>query len=339
MSGLVRAELRRLFKRRLTRLMLILLVLGLGTIAVAFTFASHKIGPSELAAAEVRAQQEYEQQVRWHEQMVADCEAAKERGESIAERFPPDCGAGFAPQRESFDSEWFLPYQFEFRDEFSIMISVFAGIVALFAFIVGASFVGAEWNSGGMMNLLLWRPRRLSVLLTKLGVLLGGVLGITVVLGALWTVAFWFLGRYDGQTGKMTQGVWESLALSGARGAGLVLAVAAVGFGLASLGRHTAMALGAAVGVSVISEIGLRIALAIAGVKFADRWVLSTYALAWFEKRWELQDWRACNISTTGECLPDTFVITWQQSGLVFGVATAAVLAVAVWLMRSRDVT
>ena len=39
---------------------------------------------------------------------------------------------------------------------------------------IGASFVGAEWNSGGMMNLLLWRPQRLKVLSTKLAALLAG---------------------------------------------------------------------------------------------------------------------------------------------------------------------
>lgn len=341
MSGLIKAEVRRLAKRRITRLMVILLVLGLGTIAVAFSLASHKIGPAQVAAAEADAQRDYEQALQYHQQMVADCEAAKARGEDITQRFPPDCGnePGFAPQREQFDSSWHLPYEFHFRDQFGVFISVFAGIVALFGFIVGASYVGAEWHSGGMMNLLLWRPRRLSVLFTKLGVLLGGVLAVTVVLGAVWTVAFWFMGKFDGQTGKMTQGAWESFALSGARGAGLVLAVTAIAFGLASVGRHTAMALGVAIGLGVISEIGIRIALGIAQVRFADRWVLSTYALAWFEKRWELTDWNSCNFSFSGECEPDKFIVTWQQSALVFGVGTAAVIAAAVWLMRSRDIT
>ncbi|MCW6004947.1 ABC transporter permease [Micromonospora sp. CPCC 205371] len=339
MKGLVRAEFRRLFKRRVTRLMLALLVLGLGTIITAFSLASHKIGPSELAAAEARAQSEYETQLRFHEQMVTECEAAKSRGETITDRFPPDCGREYSPQREQFEAEWFLPYEFNFHDEFGIFISVFAGIVALAAYIIGASYVGAEWHSGGMMNLLLWRPRRLSVLFTKLGVLLTSVLGVSLALGALWTVALWLIGKFDGQTGKMTQGAWESFAISGARGIGLVLAVAAVAYGLASLGRHTAMALGAAIGVGVISEIGLRIALNIAGVKFADRYYLSTYAMAWFEKKWTLEDWNACNLSFSGECRPDTFVVTWQQSALVFGLGTAVVLIAATWLMRNRDVT
>jgi hypothetical protein len=340
MKGLIRAEARRIGKRRLTRLMMVLLVLGLGTIAVAFTLGSQKVGQDQVAAAEARSQQEYQDALRSHQQSLASCQAAKARGEDVSQYFPPNCSddPNFAPQPDWFDPKWNLPYEFHFRDEFGVFISVFAGIMALFGFIVGASYVGAEWHSGGMMNLLLWRPRRLSVLFTKLGVLLGGVLGVTVVLGALWTAAFWLIGKFDGRTGEMTRGVWESFALSGARGVGLVLAVTAVAFGLASIGRHTAMALGAAVGVGVISEIGLRIALNIGGVRFADRWVLSTYVLAWFEKRWELQYAQACNFSS-GVCEPDTFIVTWQQSALVFGVGTAAVLAAAIWLMRSRDIT
>ena len=336
--SLVKAELRRLFKRRLTRVMLVLLVLTLAGITTAFTIASHKIGPAEIAAAEARAEAAYQEQVRYHQQSVAECETLKASGAQVEERFPPDCGKDFAPQREQFEAEWFLPYQFEFRAEFGIFLSIFAGIVALFAFLVGASYIGAEWSSGAMMNLLLWRPRRLPVLLTKLGVLLGSVLSISVVLGALWTTAFWLIGRYDGVTGEMTRGAWESLAISGARGIGLVLAVAAVGFGLASLGRHTAMALGVAIGVGVISEVGLRIALEIADVTFGDRYLLSTYALAWFEKKWALVDWNSCNFSM-GECKPDELLITWQDSAVLFTIGVVLALGGAMWAMRRRDIT
>lgn len=336
--SLVKAEVRRLFKRRITRVMLILMVLGLSVIVGAFAFTSQKIGPAQIAAAEVSAQRNFEEQLRFHEQMVAQCEAAKARGEAIEDMYPPDCGKEFGPQREHFQAEWFLPFQFNFRDGFSVFISVFAGIVALFGFIVGASYVGAEWNTGGMMNLLLWRPRRIPVLLTKLGVLLGSLLGITVALGALWTLAFFLIGKYDGQTGRLTQGMWESFALTGARGIGLILAVAAVAFGLASLGRHTAMALGAAVGLGVLSEVGLRIALGIAGVPFGDRFLLSSYAFAWFEKKLVLFDWNSCNF-TRGECKPTEWVVTWQQSAYVLGIGTLLVLIAAMWSMRSRDIT
>lgn len=335
--SLFKTELRRLFKRRLTRYLLILLVLTAAGITTAFAFASQQIGPTQIAAAEAEADANYREQLGNHQETVAACEAAKARGENVDQLYGPDCGKDFGPRPEEFNVEWYLPYQFNFRDEFPIFISVLAGMLALFAFIVGASYVGAEWNSGGMTNLLLWRPKRLSVLLTKLGVLLGSLLGISVVLGALWTAAFWLIGKYDGATGKMTQGVWESLALDGVRSIGLVLAAGAVAFGLASLGRHTAMALGVAVAVGVISEVGLRIAMAVANVRFGDRYVLSTYALAWFQKKWELVDQNSCNFNM-GQCEFDTFVVTWQQAALVFGIGTAVVLAAMLWTMRRRDI-
>jgi ABC-type transport system involved in multi-copper enzyme maturation permease subunit len=336
--NLYTTELRRIFKRRLTRLMLVLLVLGLAGIVIGFSVASHKTGPAQLAAAEVEAEAQYRQQLQYHEASVRDCEAAKARGETVTDRYPPDCGKEFAPTRENFDARWYLPYQFEFRAGFGPFISVFAGILALFTFVVGASYVGAEWHSGGMMNLLLWRPKRLAVLLTKLAALLSAMLGLSLLLGALWTAAFWLIGKYDGVTGKVTQGMWESFALSGLRAVGLVLAVATIAFGLASLGRHTAMALGAAVGVGVVSEIGVRMVTGIVGMPFGDRYVLSTYALAWFEKKATLFDWDSCNFSM-GECKPAQFVITWQNSALVFGLGTALVLAAALWSMRRRDIT
>ena len=70
-----------------------------------------------------------------------------------------------------------------------------------------------------------------------------------------------------------------------------MLAAGAVGFALASLGRHTAMALGAAVGVIVVGQIGLGHLLSRwPGVRFAERWLLPTYALAWIEKQVKLSD-------------------------------------------------
>jgi ABC-2 type transport system permease protein len=336
--SLVRAERRRLFKRRFTRLMLALVVGILAVIAVAVTVNSHRNGPEARAAAEVTARANYEEQKRFYDQMVAECEAAKARGEDVTTRFPPQCDDGGGPRPEYFRPEWYMPYEFNFRAEFGTLVMVFSGILALFAYLVGASFVGAEWSSGGMMNLLLWRPRRVPVLLTKLATLLGGVLGIGVVLGAAWALGFWLIGRYDGITGTMTAGVWRSFALAGARGLGLALALAAVGFGLATLGRHTAMALGVAVGAVVIGEIGLRIALSLMQVRMYERFVPSTYVLAWFNKKWTLLDYRACEFAQ-GECHPRELVLTWQHSAVVMGVATAAVLALAIWTVRRRDVT
>ncbi|MEV0429831.1 ABC transporter permease subunit [Micromonospora sp. NPDC050495] len=331
-------ELRRLAKRRLTRLLLVLLVLGLAGVATAFSFSSHKLSPEVVAAAQVEADAQYHRALESWQRAVADCDAAQARGEETEDRFGPNCARDFQPQPEMFDPKWNLPYQFDFRAEFSTFIAVFAGAMALFAFIVGASFVGAEWSTGGMMNLLLWRPKRLAVLGTKLAAVLTTVLGVTVLLGALWTAAFWLIGTVSGTTAKMTPGVWRSFGLDGVRAVGLVLAFAAVAFALASLGRHTAMALGAAVAVFAISEVGIRIAMGVLGVPFGDRYVLSTYAQSWFMKQVKLFDYDACQFAK-GECQPGELLVTWQDSALVFGLGTAVVLVAAFWAMRRRDIT
>ncbi len=337
--SLAKAEVRRLFKRRLTRIVLILALFVLAAFPIGFFISSQKASPETRAAAEVEAQQNFEQVSRDHATMVAQCEAEKARGSTTAEQmYGPNCGKDWAPTRDQFRAEDYMQYEFNFQDEFPISLFVFSGILAMAAFLIGASFVGAEWNSGGMMNLLLWRPRRLPVLATKLLVLLGGILGVTVAFGALWTAAFWSIGKFDGDIGKLTTGVWQSFALDGARGIGLILLVAAVGFGLASLGRHTAMALGAATGLFVISEIGLRIALPLVQVPFPDRFYLSTWAGAWFAKELTIYNYRECDFAQ-GVCNPGEMVLTWQHAGLVFGVGAVLVLVLAFVTMRRRDIT
>ncbi|TDC77764.1 ABC transporter permease [Micromonospora sp. KC606] len=330
-------ELRRLAKRRLTRVMLVLLVLGLTGVATALAFSSQKRSPAVIAQAQVEADAQYRQATKDWEKMIAECDAAQARGEQTEDRYGPNCGRDWQPQPEMFDPEWSLPYQFDFRGEFSRLVAVFAGAVALFGFVVGASFVGAEWSTGGMMNLLLWRPKRLAVLGSKLAALLSLLAGVTVLLGALWTAAFWLIGSTRGTTAKVTAGVWQSVGLSGLRALAMILVAGAVAFALASLGRHTSMALGVAVGVAVVSEIGIRIGTGIAGVRFADRYVLSTYAMAWFEKQWKLIDHDSCQF-VQGACEPKELIVTWQQSGLLFGLAAALVLTAAFWIMRRRDV-
>ncbi|MEV4618333.1 ABC transporter permease subunit [Asanoa sp. NPDC049573] len=336
--SLPKAEVRRLFKRRVTRIFLILTLLGLAIFPVAFTISSQRTGPEQRAQAAERAQQDFERASADFKLQVAQCEAEKAAGATDTEvRYGPNCGADFGPRPEYFEPANYLPFEFDFSREFQPSVYVFCAILALVAFVIGASFVGAEWHTGGMTNLLLWRPRRIPVLLTKLGVLLGAMLGLTVVVGALWTAAFWAIGRYDGQVGKLTSGVWQSFALTGARGAVAVLLAATLGFCLASIGRHTAMALGVGIGAVVVSEIGLRIAFELVQVRFGDRFILSTYLVAWFDKKFTLYDYRACDFAQ-GQCNPGELVITWQQSAALFAIVLVLALGGAIWSMRRRDV-
>jgi hypothetical protein len=327
---LARAEWSRLFARRFTRIMLALILLVLGVVGVAVTLDSKPI----TAADHARAKEQVAQQVRDLEREAAACQAAQARGEDISQRYPPGCDFGQAQVEE----RWFLPYQFDFKQETPTFLLFGAGILALFGFVVGASFVGAEWTSGAMTNLLLWRPRRLTVLATKLLTMLAGVTLMSAVYVALWIGAFWFIGRYRGTLGgALTAGFWQSLALTGTRTVALCLVSAAAGFALASLGRHTAMALGAGIGYALVVEVGSMILFGVLGLRDPERWRLSTYVIGWLIKKYELAR-NAPPVCGPKGCQPEVYVITWGMSGAVMAAILAVLLAGAFVSMRRRDV-
>jgi hypothetical protein len=331
-------ELRRLGKRRFTRYMTLIGLLVLAAVAVGTFLTNQQIGPEQRAAAERQAQAQYEEQARYSEQERAACERAKAAGEQTTGRYPDDCSAITAPPREAFEARWYLPSTFDFRENFGATLITYSAILALVAFVVGASFVGAEWSTGGMMNLLLWRPRRLGVLLTKLAALLTGVTAVTLLGAAAWTAAFWAVGSYRGSTARMTGGVWESFALTGLRGFALVVVAAVVGFALASVGRHTAFALGGVLAVAVVGQFGLGVVLTLADVRFPEAWLLPTYGLAWMNKQVKLENFEACNYSAMSVCQPDTFTITWQHASALLAVGLVLALGAALLSMRRRDI-
>ncbi|MEV0876856.1 ABC transporter permease subunit [Micromonospora echinofusca] len=337
--SLYRTELRRLAKRRFTRWMSLLGLLVLMAVVVGVFFTNEKIDAATVAKAERSAEQQWQRDVQHNAEYRAECERAKAAGTSGDDRFPPDCAMIQPPPRDAIEAQWFLPSTFDFRENFGDTLLPLAAILALVGFVMGASFVGAEWNTGGMMNLLLWRPRRLTVLLTKLAALLSGLVALAVPTTLLWFGSFWLVAHFRGSTAKMTSGAWQSFALTGLRGLVLALVTATIGFALASLGRHTAMALGGVIALMVVGQFGLGILLAMAGVRFAEAWLLPTYALAWMQKKVTLEDWNTCQATYYGECKPDTLDITWQQSSVMMTVGFVVILGAALWAMRRRDIS
>jgi ABC-2 type transport system permease protein len=331
--SLYRAETRRLTKRRFTRYSVLLVLIVLGLIAGGVAFTNHKATPAAVAAAQAEADRDFQESVRLSEQEKQRC----------AERpadYPEGCDALWTPAPEQYQAANYMASQFDFRDSFPAMLVTVAALLALVAFIIGASFVGAEWNSGGMMNLLLWRPQRLRVLSTKLAALLVWLTGLSVAVGAAWTGAFWLIASSRGTTARMTSGAWQSIGLMGLRGLGLVLAVGAIGFGIASIGRHTAAALGAAIGVIVVFQFGLGVVLQLAQARFADLYLLPTWIAAWMFKSFEVTDYNApCEFTATTGCEPPTYTLTWQASGGMFLALSIIIVGAAMWTIRKRDIT
>src|SRR5690349_3984685 len=166
--SIVRAERRRLFKRRFTKYMILIGIIILAAVAAGVFLTNSKPGPQTLIAAQAEADRNYQQQLDyWTNGGKAQCEASVKADPNAKGAAVEDICRG--PSKDDFRAEWYMPPSFDFKDEFPEMITVWAAIMGLIAFIVGASFIGAEWNSGAMMNLLLWRPKRSVVLSAKLG--------------------------------------------------------------------------------------------------------------------------------------------------------------------------
>jgi hypothetical protein len=347
--NLVRAELTRLFGRRFTKIMLGVVVLLLLVVGFGLAASSHKHTAQTRAQAIARIQQVRAEQASEIDRMRSACEAAQRDPSSApaeGPRFPPgfDCSQiqnSFEPTEENISN--FEPHQFVFRTEAADTIMVAGFLLALLAFAVGASFVGAEWSSGGMMNLLLWRPRRVPVLLGKLCTLVLGMLTTGIVLSVAWVAAVYGVASERGDTSRITSGLLTSLALADARALALMLAAAVLGFGIASLGRNTATALGLAIGYVVVLEIGTRIVLQIASVARPQRFFLSNYALAWLAKSQEYWDDTPCRRAAAaglgGECQPVRWMLHMNQSLVLGAVLVGLVVIWAFVSFRRRDIT
>jgi ABC-type transport system involved in multi-copper enzyme maturation permease subunit len=247
-------------------------------------------------------------------------------------RYPPNCDYGERPTADDF-----LDYGFMFRREWPALYYTAAIILGLFGFVIGASFVGAEWTSGGMTNLLLWRPRRLEVLGAKLAVAVGGVLAMAITYLLVWTVTFLGVAVTAGAIGTMTSSAVGSLLLTFVRVVLLAAAGSAFGFAIASIGRHTAMALGVGIAYLLVYELGATIMFSVMGTDFPERFRLSTYVVAWLSKRYELapQSFECNTVNCVGV---EPYVVGWGEGGVALGVVAVALVTAAFAAMRRRDV-
>ena len=184
--------------------------------------------------------------------------------------------------------------------------------------ILGASAIGADWHAGHVTTILSWEPRRGRVLFAKIAAALTGVFVLSLVIQALLGIALAVAAAGAGST-TGTDSAWL------AESAGVALRVAALssifagfGFGLASAGRNTAVALGAGFGYLVIVENLVR------GLR--PQWT-----------PWLLQD--NAGLFVVGS--PIEFPLLGRstiEAGLYLTAVAVALLLAATGLFRARDV-
>ena len=122
------------------------------------------------------------------------------------------------------------------------------------AWILGASAIGADWHAGHVTTILTWEPRRGRVMLAKIVASLTSVFVVSLTIQALLGAALAVAAAGAGSTtGADAAWLAESAGVA-LRVALLSTIFAAFGFGLASAGRNTAVALGVGFGYLVIVE-------------------------------------------------------------------------------------
>lgn len=320
--NLVRAELIRLVTRRFTLVMVVVLAATFGVTLATVAGTTHRPSELEVTRAEQQATSERANVRLLHDQCVLAQRPDAPPERRLAYR-GVQCDTDY--DASSIGPEDFFSGVFSYAGSMRSLVLFLSAFLALFGFLVGASFVGAEMTSGGMTNLLLWRPRRLQVLGTKLGVLLAGVAGLAVVATLAYLGTFWAVAEVAGHPGQQTGAFWGGLALVCLRGIALALVAAAAAFAAATAGRHTSTAVGLLAGYAVVWEIGARIIMEVVDTDHVGRWMLSSYLGAWMNGR----------ISVGDETGP--YEVRWWHAGLLFAVLLAVVVGGSFRYFRRRD--
>nr|WP_275402420.1 ABC transporter permease subunit [Streptomyces sp. SID13031] len=205
-----------------------------------------------LSEAEQRQNQVFleEQQKDWAlhgEQYQKDCEAAYATAEE-----PKPALKDFCPGPPSL--EQYAKPKTVFAEVMPDVLLGSSYLLVFVAFLIGASFFGAEFSSGAIGNWLTFEPRRLRVFGSKLlGAAIGFVPVAVVITGLLLLGTFLIvdnLGITAGTTGK----VWGNLTEMSGRIVLMTAIGAALGCVVGALLRHTAAAIGFVMGYLIIVE-------------------------------------------------------------------------------------
>nr|MBA3523034.1 ABC transporter permease subunit [Geodermatophilaceae bacterium] len=325
--SLLRVELARLRARRLIRAVVVLALLAgaVGVVVALFVFGPTT--PAVLADAEQRRDADLVMFEEFRQECLADIGSTGADPESF-------CG----PEATTSDLE--LQYYLA-EQPFTLLENLPNGALAVglatavLGFVVGATFVGAEWSARSMVALLFWEPRRMRVILAKTAVAAGFGLVLAAVGQLLWLGVGTMLAAVRGNDGEMLPtGYWSDLVGQSGRAVLLGLIATLFGFGVANLVRNTGAAFGAGFLYFAVVETALRIV-----ASRSQPFLLSDSALA-FLLPGGLSLFRPGPMVDEGTGAFQEFseyVVGNVRGGVTLGVYLAVLLAVGFWLFRRRD--
>jgi ABC-type transport system involved in multi-copper enzyme maturation permease subunit len=332
-GSLLKAELHRFRARRFIQVLAAVGVVA-WAIAVVIGLLNHGT-PTDADYADARAQvdQILVENERFREDCLADPEATV--GEVPDDLTPEEiCGPPLTEADIGGVEQFLSKAPFDLGESGTSGALGFAALASALAFIVGATWIGAEWSTRSIVALLFWAPRRVRVMGTKLGVLVVGsaVFGLAAQVG--WLVMAGILDAAVGLDEPLPEGFWSLLLETQARGVLLTVLAAVIGFGLTSIVRNT----GAALGIGFVYLIAIQLILG--GIRPSwSQWMLGTNALALVQEGgltlffYDQIDYSVENI---GE--PVEYYLGHLQSGLFLSAVAVLLVGVGTWLFARRDI-
>ena len=319
-GSLLRAEAHRFRSRRFIQMLLLIALVG-WLAAVVLGLLNYG-EPSEADFAQAR--QTIAQEVAFQEEMRQQC---------LDEPGIPDANCPPAVTAEDFRVEDFVARApFDFAAEAQGGALGFGAAAAVLAFLIGATWIGAEWSARSLVALLFWVPQRMKVMGAKLAVLAVASALFGVAMQALWLAMAGILDAVAGNGEELPAGFWADLLPVQARSVLLVVLIGLIGFGLANLTRNTGAALGVGFVYFAIVETAIRILRPV-----WEPWLLSNNAVALLAPGGITVFVPNGDVGPTGTGA-DEYLITNLQAGLVLGAVTAAIIGVGVVLFARRDI-
>jgi ABC-2 type transport system permease protein len=249
-------EIRRAFARRLTKMVIVIALAGIIAGGLTTYFKSSRtevfVGPSASEQLQLRNEQ------------IQECM----RGSSVPGGGQPAPGLPVPPigtaERQTFCEKAAGQLQFggveDKRFHLTAIMDLFKHLsvwFAIIAWLLAASYIGAEWRTGMMATLLTWEPRRIRVMIAKAIAAVVVTFVIVMVLQALLVGALYPAAAYRGTTAGTNEAFWRSFSYVGLRSGALAAMAAILGFAAGALGRNTAAGLGAGFVYLAVIEGGL----------------------------------------------------------------------------------
>jgi hypothetical protein len=328
-GSLFRAEVHRFRSRRFIH---VLLGVAMAIWVFATVIGLLNVGtptPDDYAAAQAQL-----------EQMVAEAERGRELCLENPGPIPEDvsveewCGPEVTEANFGGVDSFLAEAPFDFGGAGTNGALGVAALSAALAFIVGATWIGAEWSTRSIVALLFWVPRRLTVMGVKIAVLVVAAAVFGVLTQAAWLATAGILDAVAGTGEAQPDGFWSTLLQTQARAVLLTVFAALLGFGLTNLVRNTGAALGIAFVYVVVVENATRI--------FRPHWdpfLLSTNAVGLVQDGgYTLQIWDQSSISADGSIVPVEYYLGPLQSAVFLGAVATVIVCIGVLLFTRRDV-